>query len=46
MGSDNSKPDAKIKGNKDLTIIQTQNIDAEQHLPQDVKINILLILLA
>ena len=46
MGSGNAKPETKIKGNEDLTIIQTQNIHTEQHLSQDAKINILIILLS
>ena len=46
MGNDASKPKANVKGDNDLTIIQTQNVHSEQHESHEIKLNIVLILLS
>ena len=46
MGHDNSKPETNVKGNNDLTIVQTQNIHTEQHEAHEFKLNLILALLA
>jgi len=45
MGGKAAKPETNIKGDHDLTIVQTQNIHTEYHLTQDLKLNIILGLL-
>ena len=46
MGNDASNPKANVNGDNDLTIIQTQNVHSEQHETHELKLNIVLILLA
>jgi len=46
MGNDASNPKANVDGDNDLTIIQTQNVHSEQHETHELKLNIVLILLA
>lgn len=46
MGNDASNPKANVNGDNDLTIIQTQNVHSEQDETHELKLNIVLILLA
>ena len=45
MGNDNSKPETNVKGNTDLTIVQTQNIHTEQHEAHELELNLILVLM-
>lgn len=44
MGNSGAKPEIKVKGDHDITIIQNQEAHTEQHLSQEFKINVLYVL--
>lgn len=46
MGSWGSKPKAEVTGDKDLTIIQNQEVHTEHHMVQDFKTTLLIVLIA